>query len=273
MYIMYVPVCIFIIVYFYLGEASGKPFARVPYLRGGFEVTGLPDGIPFKKPTAYGTKTIQELMKNAEKIQFKIAEKQVGFTSSRQELITAKQTAYYRVLGKIIDSDKIPGCLSRDVLITEQDLEVSNLDLLASEFHVLVTDLNDHFEKDAMISLIANYQSGLTHKGYHLPVYTDTEEPYWLFYHPGSSSEIEKLLPEDRIWGYWLDKTSTKMEYKLLLSNEKACITALNVVCCDGELGSLRLKQNISVCDGATIVVPVDFDSSILTCLDEQGFL
>lgn len=90
MYIMYVPVCIFIIVYFYLGEASGKPFARVPYLRGGFEVTGLPDGIPFKKPTAYGTKTIQELMKNAEKIQFKIAEKQVGFTSSRQELFWAK---------------------------------------------------------------------------------------------------------------------------------------------------------------------------------------
>ena len=30
--------------YFYAGEASGKVSARAPYLKGGFEVTGLPNG-------------------------------------------------------------------------------------------------------------------------------------------------------------------------------------------------------------------------------------
>lgn len=225
------------------------------YARGGFEVTGLPDGIAFKKPTGYGLKQIQEIMKNAEKIKFKIIE---------------EKEEYSRVLHKIIDEDKIAACLSKHALVTEQDMEVSDLDLLTSEYHILVTDLKDHFEKDAMTSLIANYQCCLTHKGYVLPVYTDTSEPYWLFYYPGTSSEIEGFIPEDKIRGYWLNKSSD-LEYKVLAS--KTSITALNVVCLNGELGTLRLKRNISIQEGSTISIPIEFNSSVLTCLEEQGFL
>ena len=253
----------------FVGEASGKPLARVPYLHGGFEVTGLPEGVPFKKPTAYGSNTIQAIMKNAEKIKFNIVPKEVGLTPSRgQETLT--EAAKERLLKKIMDDHKIAGCLSRKTRIFEQDLEVINLDLLANEFRLLVTDLSDHFEKDAMLSLISNYQSSLTHQGYVLPVYTDTEEPYWLFYFPGGSCEMESLHSQDKIWGYWLDKTSN-LEYRLLLN--RSSIVALNVVCYDGELGSLRLKTNISLCDGVSIVLPSDFNASILRCLKEQGFL
>ena len=254
----------------FVGEASGKPLARVPYLHGGFEVTGLPEGVSFKKPTAYGSNTIQAIMKNAEKIKFNIAPKEVGLAPSRgQETLT--EAAKQKLSKKILDNDKIAGCLSREKRIFEQDLQVTNLDLLANEFRLLVTDLSDHFEKDAILSLISNYQSSLTHQGYVLPVYTDTEEPYWLFYFPGGSCEMESLHSQDKIWGCWLDKTSSNLEYRLLLN--RSSIVALNVVCYDGELGSLRFKTNISLCDGVSIVLPSDFHASILKCLKEQGFL
>ena len=253
-----------------VGEASGKPLARVPYLHGGLEVTGLPEGVSFKKPMAYGSNTIQAIMKNAEKIKFNITPKDVGLAPSQgQETIT--QAAKQKLFKKILDNKKIAGCLSRENRIFEQDLQVTNLDLLANEFRLLVTDLSDHFEKYAILSLISNYQSSLTHQGYVLPVYTDTEEPYWLFYFPGGSCEMESLHSQDMIWEYWLDKTSSNLEYRLLLN--RSSIVALNVVCYDGELGSLMFKTIISLCDGASIVLPSDFHASILKCLKEQGFL
>ena len=257
--------------YFYVGEASGKVSAHVPYLKGDFEVTGLPDGVSFKKPTAYGSNTIQDIMKNADKIKFKMIEpKQLQLATPIVD--AGKQATHSRILEKIIDGDKVARVLSGDEQILEQDLEVLNLDLLAREFHVLISDLNRCFEKDAFLALIANYQSGLSHEGYVLPLYTESEEAFWLFYFPGSSCKIEKLHPEDKIWGYWLDKTSTELEYKLL-HDKKACINALNVVTFNGEVGSLRLKHSIPLHNGATIALPLDFKLSILRCLNEQGFL
>ena len=160
--------------------------------------------------------------------------------------------------------------MSGKLSIKEEDLDVANLDLSANDFQILVTDLRSHFEKDAMSALIANYQSSLSHKGYILPVYTETEDPYWLFYYPGTAMEIETLLPQDDISGYWLDKTTSKLEFKLL--HKKTSIKALNVVSLDSNLGSVRLKKNLVLCNDTTIVLPMDFDSSILRCLKKQGF-
>ncbi|XP_028515150.1 general transcription factor II-I repeat domain-containing protein 1 [Exaiptasia diaphana] len=42
-------------------EMVGRP-SRVPYLKGGFEVKGLPDGIAFKKPFMYGSKQIKRII-------------------------------------------------------------------------------------------------------------------------------------------------------------------------------------------------------------------
>ena len=65
--------------YFYLtGEATGQPSARVPYNQGGFQVTGLPDGVEFIKPTGYGSNTIQAIMKNSENIKFSIVPNQIS---------------------------------------------------------------------------------------------------------------------------------------------------------------------------------------------------
>jgi hypothetical protein len=211
-------------------------------------------------------------MQNADKIKFNIVPKQIGL-GNPEMTDPAKQAMHARVLATIIDEKKIGAVLSRNMVISEQDLEVT-IDLLANEFHTLVTDLNHCFERDAMISLIANYQSGLSHKGYTLPIYTDTEEDYWLFHFPGSSCDIEKLHSQDEIRGYWLDKTSSESDLKYkLLGDKEASIRALNVVCWDGELGSLRLKNNLPLSDGATVILPTHFHSSVLRCLNEQGFL
>jgi hypothetical protein len=58
-----------------------------------------------------------------------------------------------------------------------------------------------------------------------------------------------------------------------LLGDKEASIRALNVVCWDGELGSLRFKNNHPLSDGATVILPTQFHSSVLRCLNEQGFL
>ncbi|XP_028397528.1 general transcription factor II-I repeat domain-containing protein 1-like [Dendronephthya gigantea] len=94
-------------------EASGKLCARVPYHKGGFEVTGLPDGVEFKKPTSYGANTIQAIMKNSENIKFFIVENQA---SDREETLqlTSKHS---QALTKIVDSDKIGRILSGETSI------------------------------------------------------------------------------------------------------------------------------------------------------------
>lgn len=108
--------------------------------------------------------------------------------------------------------------MSKHELIAEKDLEV-DIDLMKSEFNLLTTELSNHFETDAMTALVANYKISKAHRDYVLPVYTDTEEPYWLFYYPGNSTKIEGLHPEDRIWGNWLNKTHQRLQYKLLVEN------------------------------------------------------
>ena len=45
------------------GQAIGKK-CQVPYLKGGFSVIGLPEGIPFKKPYNYGAHQIKKIMES-----------------------------------------------------------------------------------------------------------------------------------------------------------------------------------------------------------------
>ncbi|KAK2555714.1 General transcription factor II-I repeat domain-containing protein 1, partial [Acropora cervicornis] len=52
-------------------DVCGKP-CKVPYLKGGFEVHGLPEGIPFKKPYNYGRIQLKKIMLHAHNIHFTI---------------------------------------------------------------------------------------------------------------------------------------------------------------------------------------------------------
>ncbi len=50
-----------------VGDAVGIPGCRVPYIKRGFTVTGLPKDIQVKKPSSYGVDQIKAIMAHQEK--------------------------------------------------------------------------------------------------------------------------------------------------------------------------------------------------------------
>ncbi|XP_028416357.1 uncharacterized protein LOC114540361 [Dendronephthya gigantea] len=235
-------------------EACGKASSRVPYKKGGFEVTGLPDALSFKRPSAYGQKQINAIMENAENITFILS----SLPDKRSEITTVERMQLYTsILSKIINEDKVADCLSQNHKIQEEDLEVYDFDLNEEEFNIITTELSHCFGNDAMTACKKNYEVTRAHCGYVLPVYNTTKaEPYWLFYHPGKAEEIENLQADDKIFGYWLDKDKTEQElcYKLLVEQDKTFIVALNMISKDQEnLGTLRLRKALELNYGAKI--------------------
>lgn len=53
----------------YFGEVVGRP-SRVPYLKGGFKVVGLPNEVPFRKPYTYGKCQVTAIMAAKDNIHF-----------------------------------------------------------------------------------------------------------------------------------------------------------------------------------------------------------
>ena len=252
--------------WFLTGEACGKSSLRVPYKKGGFEVSGLPNGVNFKRPSAYGSKQIKEIMKSADNITFKILPLEVSAPAGSD--INGKHVMYERVLSKVVGKEKAAACLSKQEIIVEEELEVLDVDILSSEFLTLETELKNCFDADAFTALKSNYETCRNHCGYILPVYPDSDEAYWLFFYPGSAENIENLQVHDKVLGYWLDKTSNELCYKLLLGRRKVYIVGLNLVSNNpDELGSLRLKTTLDAKDGAQITIPQEFDEAIKECI------
>lgn len=211
-------------------------------------------------------------MEHADNIQFMITETTQVDNECRfwQSLSEDDRKVYRNILCKIVSDEKVSLCILKNELIMEHDMEIVNLDLSKKEFDTLMTKLKHVFDKDALTTLTANYEHSKADNGYILPVYTDTEDPYWLFYHPGSGDAIEALSTEDKIWGYWLNKTNEKLTYNLM-KNPKTFVIGLNLICLqEKELGSLRYKSGIV---NTKITIPSSFDNCILQCLAEQDFL
>ena len=105
-------------------------------------------------------------------------------------------------------------------------------------------------------------------------MYPGSDETYWLFFYPGNAENIENVQVHDKVLGYWLDKTSNELCYKLLVGRRKIYIMGLNLVSNDpNKLGSLRLKVTLDAKDGAQITIPREFDESIKECIKQQSSL
>ena len=100
------PICDYVKHLFLTGEACGKPSLRVPYKKGGFEVLGLPSGLNFKRPSAYGSKQIKEIMKSANNITFKILPSKASAPAAVD--INAKHVMYEKVLSKVVGKATVP---------------------------------------------------------------------------------------------------------------------------------------------------------------------
>ena len=266
------PVCDYVKHLFLTNEICSKPSVRVPYKKGGFEVLGLPSGLNFKRPSAYGSRQIKKIMKSANNIAFKILPSKASAPAALD--INDKPVMYEKVLSKVVGKEKAAACLSKQEKIVEEEIEVLDVDLLSSEFFTLETEPKHCFDEDAFAAVKSNYETGRNHCGYILPVYPGSDETYWLFFYPGNAENIENLQVHDKVQGYWLDKTSNELCYKLLVGRRKVYIVGLNLVSNDpNELGSLRLKITLDANDGAQITIPREFDESIKESIKQQSSL
>jgi hypothetical protein len=102
---------------------------RVPYLKGGFEVIGMPEGIEFKKPYNYGAHQIKKIMEAANDISFFIQdpEELIESNTSSSSTVTsnANMESIKRLLEKIAASESAKKVLeTANEKIPEEDIEV-----------------------------------------------------------------------------------------------------------------------------------------------------
>lgn len=106
---------------------------RVPYLKGGFEVIGMPEGIEFKKPYNYGAHQIKKIMEAANDISLFIQdpEELIESNTSSSSTVTsnANMESIKRLLERITGSESSKKVLeTTNKKIPEEDVELVNLD-------------------------------------------------------------------------------------------------------------------------------------------------
>ncbi|XP_028403475.1 uncharacterized protein LOC114526156 isoform X2 [Dendronephthya gigantea] len=257
-------------------EACGKPGSRVPYLKKGFTVTGLPNGIEFRKPNNYGEEKVKAIMNAQEGIVFQL-EPEPSITHSDPavtEEIDPQQAELQHILCKVVDQEKALQVVTDQICIEESDMEVTDLALTDMEYNLLTTNYRNCFTEDALTALAANYKSFSNHKGYILPVYTDTEDAYWLFYFPDKMSDLLNQHSQQQIWGYWLNATEDKLTFKLIMSKNKVSIDTLNIITKENNSSSfLFLQKTLLLKTKTTVNLPEPFHDQIYAILNEYGFI
>jgi hypothetical protein len=253
----------------FLGEAVGKP-SRVPYLRGGFEVQGLPDRIPFRSPTAYGNKQLKEIMESKDSIKFVIqsvaddvednVHTQPGTQPEKQDHQTA---GIIKLLKKIVDSEIAKQAVYQHILITEEKIELLNVSLSQEERLLLLGKARPFFDLDAWVTLggTLKHEMATQHdNGAVVPIFNDADEPYWLFYVPGQISSLCKVTPNKTVNGYWLDKTT---EGYALLHNNFTSIKGKNIIKSDNGI-ILYLQTELEIKKDVTFQVPSNYHDTIM---------
>lgn len=237
----------------------------MPYIKKDFVVSGMPEGVPFKKPSCYGQKQMRKIMEHEQSITFQL-------TGDQNEHRPVNNAEALNALRKVVDEEKVAAVMDGKAVIEESDLEVISIEMDEDEFQLLITDYKAYFAKEALTSLQANYDHlRPNHEGYILPVYTESSEPYWLFYYPGKKSDIERNEPQTKILGYWLDRTKEKLKYQVLL--EKVSINHKNIIQGDDKTPFLALRKKVELRSESLVAVPECFNESILLCLKKQGFV
>ena len=146
----------------FIGEAMGK-ICRVPYLKGGFEVIGMLQGIEFKKPYNYGAHQIKKIMEAANDISFLIHNPEELLESNTPSSSTVTSNANMESIKTLLE--KIAGLeMAEKVLdnasekIPEDDVEVVNLDLTEDEKLILYANCEKYFSPDGWLAVGHNMQ-------------------------------------------------------------------------------------------------------------------
>lgn len=210
----------------------GRP-SRVPYLKGGFEVKGLPDDLSFKKPFMYGTRQMRRIVAVKDEISFHPASSTVSdsvadTTNTRPGETKKHITDALRVIaGEEVTTRVLQG----GELISEEEVEVTNLSLDFTKMWAIQSEGVKYFQPDAWLALQGNLQHERNGKGVVLPVLSEErDERFWLFYSTLKlgkvlSAGIHKPLP-----GYWLNLDDSKSSQYNILSCNPTTISKVNIV-------------------------------------------
>lgn len=193
---------------FFLGEAIGKN-CRVPYLKRGFDVVGMPEGIAFKKPYNYGAHQMKRIMEAADNISFVIRDPEELLESSVSPKASTDSSdidSIKRLLEKIAGLEAVQKVLENaNEKILEEDVEVVDLVLSEHEKLLLYNSCSEYFSPDAWLAVGHNMQHSASHEDLVLPIYTEAEERFWLFLVNEKPSKIAKSVFTTKIKGRWLN--------------------------------------------------------------------
>lgn len=142
--------------FFNTGAAIQKPGSKVPYLRGGFTVENLPEGIHFKKPFHYGAKQLKAIMDNKDVIKFTTRSVSTTIHEAR-ETCNPTPSEILDLLSKVVDRNTADRAVNMIEKIVEEEVEVTNLALDQDE-RLLLNECSQFFYADAWHAVGANIQ-------------------------------------------------------------------------------------------------------------------
>lgn len=233
-----------------------KPGAVVPYKKKEmYEVEGLPDGVPFQKPNAYGNLQVNKIMENKDSLKFIILDHDGILNKARKpcnksDLVLAMKKD---ALKKIVSCEIVDEVMRGERTIQEDEIEVL-ADILPEEQQVLMKNCLSYFDKSALPLLHQvcemankNCSAASDDETVILPCYSDMQEDviYWLFLTKKS------LLECHEIKGKWLDRVQ-HLKYELW-GEQESSICKDNAILRDDQFIIFKNHVNFNQ-SGSTVV-------------------
>jgi len=240
----------------------------VPYLRGGFEVHGLPEGITFKKPYNYGRHQLKQIMLAADSIYFMIVstnEPEDQPEENPSDAVSAADDNVQALLSKIGGTEAANRALDGGQIM-EEEVEVVDLNLSPAERLTLYALCLQFFSPDAWLSVGANIKHSDEAKSLLLPIYTTAKEQFWLFQTVSKPTRIMKSVTTTKIRGHWLDLRADG-SYCVLPNGDQ--VTGKNII--RTAHGPLYFECNLSLESEEPYHLPTAIRSVILTTLLKAG--
>ena len=247
----------------------GKP-NRVPYLKGGFRVEGLPDGIQFKKPYHYGANQRKKIMQAADDIIFVLDPSRINLDKIREPIAPkANDVEPVRsLLTKIVGAEVAKRVLTSSTTnqkIKEDEVEVLNLVLNEEERILLYSLCPDlYFTHDAWLAVGHNMEHCEDEKGLILPVYTEATEKFWLFYAVAKPLHVLQAGPQTALRGHWMD-LQPEGHYDMVYADQ---ILGENIV--NTLHGPLYFIPNVNISKDHPYNLPATVRKAILVALGHK---
>lgn len=252
----------------------------MPYMKRGFTVVNMPEGIEFRKPFTYGPKQLRLIMKAKDSISFVLNEStkedRAPVSTSCDASDPLLSSEALRVLSEVVEKTVAERALGETHTIEEQDIEVINLQLQQEDRLILQGYCCKYFTEDAKKAFSQNLQH-LEDCSTILPVLNDApsgDEPFWLFYCTSSASKMARIKSDEIIPGFWLNlipATSQGGRMYELLINHPDSIKGFNVI--RSDMGIVYYTANLELQQGTNFAMPDCFHKTIISVLHAQGFM